>query len=44
MGSFLGNAVGDALGAHTEFSAFNPQRKLLEVGKTLSSCAQLGPN
>ena len=29
MGCFLGNAVGDALGAHTEFSAFNPQRKLL---------------
>ena len=30
MGCFLGNAVGDALGAHTEFSAFDPQRKLLK--------------
>ena len=29
MGCFLGNAVGDTLGAHTEFSEFNPQRKLL---------------
>ena len=25
---FLGNAIGDALGAHTEFINFDPKRKI----------------
>ena len=30
MAVFLGNALGDALGAHTEFNQFNPKRVILK--------------